>query len=377
MNTDNPSRDVGDLLISADPAASITELELLRSRKRSLSFMLASAEQAPYAPAGENQRPMLRIKEPGSIGAPEASPTVPHKKIAARQVRRRAILISAAAALLVGGLITAEVIMPAYSGASAEASEFLSNAAAATIKTSDPAVGPGQYLKVDTKAVYLTVEHNEKRATNSWLEEHGGQVYIPADLAGEWVWHREAGVATTFFTEAARAAEAALDRDPKPELLRGPKGAFYGTPETIINGMDLKDAIETLPRDPHQLLSIIYVRTLGSGPSPEIEALVTIADTLRTGVIPADLRAALYKAAALIPGVTIVDRQATLDGRTGIAIGIPKQDVRQEIIIDPATGLLIGERTVLLESTEHIPAVPAGTAISWTSVRTSVVDAAP
>lgn len=33
----------------------------------------------------------------------------------------------------------------------------------------------------------------------------------------------------------------------------------------------------------------------------EARALIIIADTLRTGVIPADLRAALYQAAALIP----------------------------------------------------------------------------
>jgi RNA polymerase sigma-70 factor (ECF subfamily) len=364
-------------MISADPAANITELDLIRSRKRSLSFMVARAEQAAHSPAGNRQKPMLGTKMPRSIVAPEATQSDTHKKVLARKIKRRALLISAAAALLAGGLVTAEVIMPAFSGASAEASEFLSNAAAATIKTSDSAVGPGQYLKIETKAVYVAVDHNEKGETNAWLEEHGGQVYVPADLAGEWVWHREVGVATTFFTEAARVQEAALDRDRKPETLRGVEGAFYGTPQMIINGMDVKDAIETLPRDPHQLLGIIYMRTLGSGPSPEIEALVTIADTLRTGVIPADLRAALYNAAALIPGVTIVDRQATLGGRTGIAIGIPGENYRQEIIIDPATGLLIGERTVLLRSTPDIPAFPEGTAISWTSVRTSVVDATP
>jgi RNA polymerase sigma-70 factor (ECF subfamily) len=49
--------------------------------------------------------------------------------------------------------------------------------------------------------------------------------------------------------------------------------------------------------------------------------LTFIGDLLRTGLVPADLRASLYKAAALIPGVTITDTQATLDGRTGIATG--------------------------------------------------------
>jgi len=84
--------------------------------------------------------------------------------------------------------------------------------------------------------------------------------------------------------------------------------------------------------------------------SPESEAFVTIADGLRTGVVPADLRAALHKAAALIPGVTVGDRRATVDGRTGIAIGVPSPDgvVRTGIIIDPTSGLVIGEQDVLL-----------------------------
>lgn len=144
----------------------------------------------------------------------------------------------------------------------------------------------------------------------------------------------------------------------------------------MVNGMLLDEAVASLPREPEALLDVIYERTKGSGVTPEAEALVTIADTLRTGVVPAELRAVLYKAAALIPGVTVVDRQATLDGRTGVAIGITAPDgaVRQDIIIDPTTGLLIGERHVALKATAEFP---AGTATSWTSVRTSVVDSAP
>ena len=49
------------------------------------------------------------------------------------------------------------------------------------------------------------------------------------------------------------------------------------------------------------------------------ETLVFIADLLRTGVVPADQGATLHKVAAMIPGVTITEGQANLDGRTGIA----------------------------------------------------------
>ena len=102
-----------------------------------------------------------------------------------------------------------------------------------------------------------------------------------------------------------------------------------------------------------------------------------IADTLRTGVVPADLRAALYKAAAGIPGVRISDRAATLDGQTGIAFGRAESNgIRQEIIIDPVTAQVIGEREVLLRD-NVLPGAPVGESIGRTTVTTTVVDSAP
>ncbi|QHK20736.1 hypothetical protein GU243_14490 [Pseudarthrobacter psychrotolerans] len=45
-----------------------------------------------------------------------------------------------------------------------------------------------------------------------------------------------------------------------------------------------------------------------------------------------------------------------------------------DIIIDPATGLLIGEREVTLTAGKTFPAGPA---TAWTSVQTSVVNSGP
>lgn len=78
----------------------------------------------------------------------------------------------------------------------------------------------------------------------------------------------------------------------------------------------------------------------------------------------------------MIPGVTITDQQATLNGTTGVAIGRlePANNVQYDIIIDPKTGQYIGEREVTLIA---YASFPAGTTTSWTAVTTSVVDAAP
>lgn len=313
------------------------------------------------------------------IGAePDTRAATPRK----RKVLRRVMLASAAAALLAAAMMAGDVLVPgANDGASAEAAEVLSSAAAATVKSSDPVVKPGQYLKIDTNAVYGTSQSLADGKQVSWLDRTGGQVYVPADRSGEWVWVREDRVPETFYSAAAKQAALKMQeslagsKGSGAETLRAMGGAFYGGEQTVINGMKLQE-IPGLTRDPQALLDVIYRRTQGAGVSPEVEALTTIADTLRTGIVPADLRAALYKSAALVPGVSVVDRQAALDGRTGVAIGInaPDGGSRTDIIIDPGTGLMIGERVVLLKAT---PDFPAGTAVSSTSVRTTVVNTAP
>ncbi|MBT2513287.1 hypothetical protein [Arthrobacter sp. ISL-30] len=48
--------------------------------------------------------------------------------------------------------------------------------------------------------------------------------------------------------------------------------------------------------------------------------------------------------------------------------------MRTDIIIDPTSGLVIGEQDVLLKD---YPGSPAGTVSTWTSVKTSIVNSAP
>jgi hypothetical protein len=279
------------------------------------------------------------------------------------------IVVAAVAAALV---LTNVVGLAGWrGGAEPAAAAALADAAAATIKTSDPVVGPGQYLKVTTEAVYSVDGDDGTGQGAAYLVTQDGQMYVPANHDADWVWVRDPStVAKTFGPASQRAAAAVNTESTTPEIIRAAQGAWY-------NGKPTEWDFNDLPRDPQQLLNYIYRVTAGQGVSSDGEALVFIADTLRTGVVPADLRAALYKAAAGIPGVTITDKAATLDGHTGIAFGRDEGNgVRQEIIIDPATGLLIGERQVLLRG-GVLPGVPAGESMGWTAVTTTVVDSAP
>jgi hypothetical protein len=274
----------------------------------------------------------------------------------------------------------------------ASAATVLKSAAVETLGSSDPVVGPGQYLLVQTNAVNLVqgsieadrakIEANggsiEEEDLVSYVEGARDDLYIPANRDDEWVWVRYTRTPVeTFGPRSEALAQEALVVFPD-QTMRLPGGAFDGGSaiDSYYIGTEPVRGYDALPRDPQQLLATIYELTVGMGPSPDGEALVWIADRLRSGTVPADLRAALYEAAAKIPGVTITEQQATLGGTTGIAIGRDEtvNGFRQDIIIDPATGQFIGERMVLLTGYGD---VPEGTVMNSTSVTTTVVDSAP
>lgn len=109
--------------------------------------------------------------------------------------------------------------------------------------------------------------------------------------------------------------------------------------------------LQTLPTNPHALLAMIYRIERGHGSGPDEEAFVTIGDLLRNTIAPPKVTAALYRAAALIPGVTFVHNATDAIGRDGVAVARigPGADggVREELIFSRATWQLIGERTVI------------------------------
>jgi hypothetical protein len=285
---------------------------------------------------------------------------------------RRLLLAAVGAGTVATVLVGVNVLGAGSGGASSAAAAVLQEAATRAIQTSDPVLAPGQFLMVTTSAVSLV----SSDSAASYLVLHRDRLYIPADTADEWVWDRPAAeLYETFSPESEQAAAADFARSSaegrdEGELLRATGGRFYGSDQ-----LSQMTEFTTLPRDPDKLLERIYALIGSTGPSREGEALVFIADALRGGTVPAELRAALFEAAAKIPGVTITDKQVTFEGATGVAIGRVESTTgtRQEILIDPDTGQLIGERTVLLEPRGDLPAGP----ISTTSVTTSVVDQAP
>ncbi|MBL7501312.1 CU044_5270 family protein [Frankia sp. CNm7] len=361
----------------ADESAARAELAPLAS------LWTDVAEPAPAQLAQARRRLLDRVAAVDESPEPGATVTGATARRRGRRRRfvtaRRAVAVAVAAVVAAAGLFAVDTLRVGGSaGATAEAATLLEQAAVNSAGTADPPVGPAQYRKITVRAVWSSTVNDEHGDEVTWLDEEIIETWIPADPARPWVLRRSGRQPVHWFDPADEAAVRGMGfmTPPQPTLIRAAGGAFYG-PAAPGWQNPTPDFVASLPRDPGQLLDRIYRDSKGQGRSRHGEALVFIADLLRGGFVPVDLRAALFRAATGIPGVEVTDHAANLAGRAGVAIGRDEGgDTRQEIIFDPATGEYIGEREVVLRD-GWMSGVPAGTAISYTAVTTEVVDSTP
>ncbi|PRY67200.1 hypothetical protein B0I08_10795 [Glaciihabitans tibetensis] len=301
-------------------------------------------------------------------------PPLVSRRVAAGGRGRTRIAFAAVGAAAAAALVVGSIFLPGGPDSSAEAATILNDAADLSIASAEIVAKSGQYLRIETHASYTNVGSSADGEKVSWVAPETTVVYKPADSDAEWVMERRQEIPTEFFGEGAEAAAMESWEDSKNSatqngIFRARDAAFYGSPDPAW-------ATDFLPRDPQKLYEYIRDEYNGGSTNADEDAWVRITALLRTGTAPADLRSALYSVAAMIPGIEIVPGGATLNGRTGIAIGRfePARDERQDIIVDPTTGDLIGERTV---RTVAGFGAPAGITRAATSVTTSVVTSTP
>jgi RNA polymerase sigma-70 factor (ECF subfamily) len=328
---------------------------------------------------------MITVPPPEGAALDDAVSPIRRKVLARTVDRRRArsrwtmgavgtvAAVTALATVLVAGDLTGTTEQVPILGSApqpATAAQVFRQAADASVRTSDPVVGPGQYLEVavqEQSQVFFTEDF-------SALVPYSLTVYRPADASAEWTLVRTSGTPTAYFpTDRAAEVEAAWKADPANAYpsgtIRARDGAFYGSPWTPSD-------LATMPRDPDALYDWVSAHATGSV-SHEEAMTVLITDRLATGMVPADLRSAMYQVLARIPGSTVTHDVVTLDGRKGVGIGrteAGREDAWTEVVIDPTTGDFIGTRSLVGKATRTLP---AGTVTDSTSVTTSVVDTAP
>lgn len=261
---------------------------------------------------------------------------------AGQPVRPRRAWIRLASLATATALAIGLLLMPGlWAGtATAEAKGLLDKA---IISAVDPPTLPSQYWKVTTNSVSSDIIGDGEwgdAATVSMLRRLQRITYVAVD-----------GSRPTWFVDRTGPYVRQVSGPAHPLPQPGWRTAEVWTTNLSPREQDYLDILG-LPTDAARLRTELYRIGHGRGASDDEEALTLIADVLRTGYAPAELRAALFEVVKTIPGVDVVNRNVTLDGRNGVALGRREPNrngQRHELILDRETGEFIGERGIFTD----------------------------
>jgi RNA polymerase sigma-70 factor (ECF subfamily) len=327
------------------------ELTLLRSRRDDV---------APPSREALNAGRAALLERASGAAAPAPAPT--RRRL---RFRRARWALAGVAAVVVGTLVAGNVTMNV---ATAHAAEVLRDAAVQAVGFTDPVPGSGQYLKSHTHAQWGYYDRNDAGELEFHPEYQTIDVYKPADRDAEWVLYRDWG--DSFVPKTVNVVPS--ETGEQIEIERGKDGYFYEDDYPWV-----PFDFEAVPLDGAAAYAYIDSLYNGGSASRDENNFVRITDMLRTGLVPAGTRAALLDALSRIPGVTATENVANLDGVVGVAIGRTEPlrfGERKEIIIDPATGMVIGERSL---ATQAVFGWGVSDVITQTAIETTVTTDAP
>ncbi|MBP0454310.1 CU044_5270 family protein [Kitasatospora sp. RG8] len=216
--------------------------------------------------------------------------------------------------------------------------QLLTQAADTAAGKPDPKPGKKQFVYVESLVAFAGV--NLATGESSVEKPHRRQIWLSVD-GSQWGVLKEEGRGKASDPGNRKPG----DTRPAPRT----DGGEWVDPTTkpALNGPTY-EYLTTLPTDPDALLKKIYAETKGQGRTPDQEAFTTIGDLLREQLAPPAVSAALYRAAAKIPGVSVVDDSVDASGRHGVAVAHVDGGVRSEWIFDPKTHEFLGERLVVV-----------------------------
>ncbi|WAL99496.1 CU044_5270 family protein [Streptomyces sp. Je 1-369] len=281
----------------------------------------------------------------------------------ARRLLRPALLVPVTA-LALGGILVTGVALTTGDDAPAGAATGRHDArnmqpAAALLDRISDAAGRGDALHVeDDQFVYTRSKVREADLTS------GKAVVGPVRDTESWV-----------SQEPGPLRKLGLTRSEGETLpINAQLGDTHGTPEGL--GRPTYHWLSTLPTDPEKLLDHLYAKVPKSDEAERDQAVFDSIGSLLGGATPPDTAAALYRAAARIPGVTKVPSAKDLTGRTGVAIARDDKTfgARTEWVFDPQDLTFLGSRSYLFRDTTY---GKAGTLMSAEAViDVAVVDKA-
>ncbi|MFB6853639.1 CU044_5270 family protein [Streptomyces sp. NPDC056121] len=326
-------------------------------------------------PAGRNQfhkeRLMARIQQDESTTA--VSPARP--KIRKARLLRPAFTLPAMALTLAGAVAVGSVLIDGDGGSAGVATgpalttslgssttegvpQLLDQISLAAAESTHPVVKPGQYVYIASKTANTFVKTVDGKSALASHILHQRQIWESPDGTKGWL------------------VDPAVNSSPEGETLSLPDEQG-NTPKAHL-GSPSYDYLSKLTTDPDALLAKIYKETKGQGNSPDQQAFATIGDLVVESYAPAELNSALFKAAAKIPGVVVVNDARDAIGRRGVAVARLDETsgAREEWIFDKKSHAFLGVRTVQVKKvTEYGVVMKPGT-VRFTSAITqrAIVD---
>ncbi|MEU7004523.1 CU044_5270 family protein [Nonomuraea sp. NPDC046570] len=168
---------------------------------------------------------------------------------------------------------------------------------------------------------------------------------------------------------AARAEQALVGKPGRPDRAAD----FDDRAEFLRNDYAY---VSKLPTDTDGMRKHLYTQVPNDG-LQDYEAWNRVGGLLDESYLPAAQRAALFRAAATIPGVVTVKEAQDAAGRKGIAAAIVSPNgVREEYIFDRKTYDYLGRRGVVVDA--KLADAPVGSVVSSSAqLKVSVADSAP
>ncbi|MER5938573.1 CU044_5270 family protein [Streptomyces sp. NPDC001928] len=300
---------------------------------------LAGLLPSPGAPVLSSDRMTLmeaHLMQEITKEAPTATPTpgpAGAGRVPPRRLRRAVALLAApvtAAAVLTTVLTVGVGDGPAGPATDSEAVALLDRIATVTAAKDAPAIRDDQYIYSLTQGT--------------------------ADLRGKGL--------DTFRRADWYAVDGRRDGLARTTVLSGPSGK--GTTDMQLeadpNATTYRE-LQALPTDPGALYDKVWSETEGQGPTHEEAALEMIGSMLEGATLLPDVGATLYRAAARIPGITVVDDAEDASGRSGVGLAYGEGEDREVWVFEDKNLTYLGSDDVALldvDVVDRLAQTPAG-----------------
>jgi hypothetical protein len=319
-----------------------------------LALLRAFRADLPPAPAASRAAARARL-----LRAPVRRRRTPRTPRTALALGATAVAVAAAVAIASG--LDEGHVRPAP----ATASEALRRVATVAEQRSGPGIpNDDQYFYVASEGTELTVAAptSDPAESYSYLYTKRREIWLSVDRTGllrqqqvgppRWVTPRD----RENWIRAGRPDESGGGGS--DQMAMDAIHQYYLGSERLTTAQ-----LRALHPTPQELYDRLRADVGDRGQSPTGEVFVEIADALRESPQTPQLRATLYRALALLPGVQLLGQVHDRLGRAAIGVAFTEHTgLRQELLFDPDTGEILNERQVVAHPVQGLRAA-VGTAV--------------